>query len=574
MLVKHSVKKRIYLPQSFKVTVWSKLKPYFHELKERKIEDVAQLEAWIDDWSELNDVVAEEFRWRYIHFSRDNSNEKAQESYNYAVQELSPRMSPYSDALNQRLLNSPLKEQLSKEKYFIFLRSIQNEVDLYRDENVPLIAEIKTRAKNHGRIFSKMSIVHNEQELTLQQAQALMEQVERPERELIYKKISSRLLEDAKDLEDTFDDLLQLRHQAALNTGFENYRDYKFQDLHRFDYEVQDCLDFHDSIAKEIVPIVNELQLVRKKQMGLDDLRPWDTILDMEGSQPARPFKATNELIQKSTEALRLLNPLFGDVLGLMNEIGHLDLESRKGKRPGGYNMPLPMSGVPFIFMNASNSIKDVRTIMHETGHAVHAYLIKDYRLNSAKNMPSEVAELAAMTMELLTLDYWGVFYEDEAALRRAKIWQLEKVLSTLPWVATISKFQHWLYTNHDHSSPDRIDNWLSIFNEFHAEAVNMEGLEEGLQYLWHRQLHIFEVPFYYIEYGMAQLGAIAIWRNFKENPQQALDNYINALSLGYTKSIPEIYEAAGIEFNFSQAYIRELGQFVKKELEELIFFT
>ncbi len=572
MLVKHTVKQRTYLPQTFKVTVWSKLKPYFHELKERNIDSVTDLEHWIYDWCELNDVVAEEFRWRYIRFSCDNEDQKALESYNYAVQELTPRMSPYNDDLNQKLLNSPFLKELDQSRYAIYLRSVKNEIDLYQEENISLVADVKTRAKNHGRIFSKMSVDYNDQELTLQQAHTMMERMERPERAKLYKKIGERLLEDAEELEGTFDDLLQLRHQIALNTGFENYRDYKFQALNRFDYEVQDCLNFHDSIASEIVPIVDELNKVRKRMMGLDDLRPWDMMLEMDGKRPDQPFKTTRELIQKSVKSLRTLNPMFGEVLELMDEIGHLDLESRKGKRPGGYNMPLPLSGVPFIFMNAANSIKDMRTMMHETGHAVHAYLIKDLPLNADKNIPSEVAELAAMTMELLTLDFWGEFYEDEKALRRAKIWQLEKVLSTLPWVATIDKFQHWLYTNPEHSTPDRINNWLAIHKEFSSPTINMDGLEESLKYMWHRQLHIFEVPFYYVEYGMAQLGAIAIWKQYKENPQQALNSYIKALSLGYTKSIPEIYEAAGIEFNFSREYVRELGLFVKQELEELIF--
>ncbi len=572
MLVKHIVKKRLFLPQSFKITVWSKLKPYFYELRERTINSVKELETWIDNWCELNDVVAEEFRWRYIRFSCDNEDNKALESYNYAVQELTPRISPYNDALNQKLLSSAFTKKLSKKKYAIFLRSVQNSINLYREDNVSLVADIKTRAKNHGRIFSKMTIEHKDKELTLQQAQTMMETLERPEREEIYKKINARLTQDASELESTFDDLLQLRHQVAQNVGYDNFRDYKFHALERFDYKIQDCLDFHESIAKEIVPIVNELNAMRKKMMDVEVLRPWDMYCDMDGKHPNRPFKNTKELVQKSVQTLKLLHPIFGEVLELMNDIGHLDLESRKGKRPGGYNMPLPLSGVPFIFMNAANSIKDLRTIMHETGHAVHAYLIKDYRLNSDKNLPSEVAELAAMTMELLTLDYWNEFYEDEQALRRAKIWQLEKVLSTLPWVATIDKFQHWLYTNHEHSSHERTETWMRIFNEFSSSVVNKEGLENELQYMWHRQLHIFEVPFYYIEYGMAQLGAIAIWRQYKSNPQQAVANYVRALSLGYTKSIPEIYEAAGIEFNFSREYVRELGQFLKEELEKLIF--
>ncbi len=572
VLVKHETKKRAFLPKSFKITVWSKLKPYYNELAKRDIDSVAALEKWLFDWCELDDIVAEEFRWRYIRFTCNNDDEKAVESYNYAVQELMPRIYPYTDSLNRKLSDSPFNTDLDQNTYFIFLRSIRNAIQLYREENIPLISDLKIIAKEHGRLFSQMSIEVDGEELTLQQANAKIENSERPVREKLYKKVGLRLRQDSNKLNEVFDKLLQLRHQIALNANFENYRDYKFQDLGRFDYKVQDCLDFHDAIASEIVPIIDELNIVRKKGLGVEDLRPWDTMIDINGQKPATPFTSESELIQKSITCMSHLNPMFGEVIDLMNEMGHLDLESRKGKRPGGYNMPLPISGVPFIFMNAANSIKDMRTMMHEGGHAVHSFLINNYKLSASKNLPSEIAELAAMTMELLTMDYWDTFYEDEEALRNAKIWQLEKVLTTLPWVATIDKFQHWLYTNPKHTIEERTTTWTNYFNEFRSKKVNYEGLEDNIEYMWHRQLHIFEVPFYYIEYGMAQLGAIAIWRQYRQNPQQAIENYIKALSLGYTKSIPEIYEAAGIEFNFSREYVSELGAFVKKELEELLF--
>ncbi len=571
-LVKLVEKERVYLPQTFKISVWSKLKPYYHELVKRPIENTAALEKWIADWCELNDVVGEEFRWRYIRFTCDNEDEKAMESYNYAVQELSPRISPYTDQLNRKLNDSPFKEELDTQTYFIFLRSIKNDIDLYQEENVSIVSDIKMRSKNHGRLFSKMIIKHEGQELTIQQARKILEDADRPTREMIYSKINARVREDRDELDSTFDDLLQLRHQLALNAGFENYRDYKFQALHRFDYKVEDCFDFHQSIAETILPILKELNLLRKKSIGVDTLRPWDTVTALTGNRPKEAFQSVDELIKKSVQSLHHINPLFGEVLNIMNQRGHLDLASRPGKRPGGYNMPLPVSGIPFIFMNAANSIKDVRTMMHETGHAVHSYLIREYELNTSKNLPSEIAELAAMTMELLTMDYWDTFYSNEEELRQAKIWQLEKVLVTLPWVATIDKFQHWLYTHPEHSAQDRIQQWRSIFYELNNEGVDWTGLEHHIDCMWHRQLHIFEVPFYYIEYGMAQLGAIAIWRNFRQNPQKAITDYTNALKLGYTRSIPEVYEMAGIEFNFSKAYVKELGDFVKKELERLLF--
>lgn len=261
----------------------------------------------------------------------------------------------------------------------------------------------------------------------------------------------------------------------------------------------------------------------------------------------------------------------FGKVLSIMQNMGHLDLESRQGKRPGGYNMPLHLSGLPFIFMNATHLLADMRTLMHESGHAVHSYLIQNQKLNACKQLPSEIAELAAMTMELLAMEHWAVFFPKEEDLRRAKISQLENVLRIIPWIATVDKFQHWLYTHPHHTRSERKVEWMNIYHEFNPDNMDRTGLEHYSEYLWHKQLHIFEAPFYSIEYGMAQLGAIAIWQQYRKNPTQAIERYIAALKLGYSKPINEVYEAAGITFDFSQQYVSELSGFVKQELEKLL---
>jgi oligoendopeptidase F len=293
--------------------------------------------------------------------------------------------------------------------------------------------------------------------------------------------------------------------------------------------------------------------------------------VDPTGDQPLRPFQTIEELVKKSTTCLYKVHPEFGQTLEIMSELGHLDLDSRPGKRPGGYNMPLHLTGIPFIFMNATTSLSDMRTLMHEAGHAVHSRLTNHYKLKTAKRVPSEVAELAAMSMELLTMEHWDVFFEDPEELRRAKINQLEYVLKVLPWIATIDKFQHWVYTHPEHQQEDRQEAWMQIMKSFNSPTIDHSGLEHYLEHLWHKQLHIFEVPFYYIEYGMAQLGAIAIWKRYREDPESAIQDYLNALKLGYTRNVREIYQAAGIEFNFSRSYVSELGAFIKSELKALI---
>ena len=560
-----------FLPDDFKITTWAKLKPYYDELLKRPVLSAEDLEKWLRDRSELEAVISEEFGWRYIRLSQNSEDTNATEMYQYAVQELMPRITVVEDQLNRLLVNSSFADQLPEEKYFIHVRGVKNEVELFREENIPLYTEDQLKSKDYGAILSQMTIEMEGKQLTLQQASILLEETDRTLRESVYRKINTRQLEDREKLDQLFDELRTLRQQMAVNAGFENYRDFKFKAMGRFDYEVQDCYDFHDSIAQAVLPVLNNLYKFRKSSLRLDKLRPWDLAVDTSGKEPLRPFKNSEDLIEKSIRTLETVHPFFGECLATMDSMQRLDLESRKGKHPGGYNMPLYQSGVPFIFMNASGSIGDLHTLMHESGHAVHAFLTQDYDLVSAKNVPSEVAELASMTMELLTMDYWHIFFDNEDDLRRAKIYQLESALKTLPWVATIDKFQHWIYTHPHHTAAERSEAWGEIYSAFIPDIVDRSGLEAFYNHLWHRQLHIFEVPFYYIEYGMAQLGAIAIWKRFRENPVQALEDYISALKLGYTKTIGEIYSAAGIEFNFSAAYVKELADFLNEEIERVI---
>lgn len=564
-------RRRTYLPGRFKLTVWERLEPFYEELLQRQLFTLKSLEDWLLDRSELDAFVSESFAWRYINISSDSANSQAQESYQYAIKELSPRITDYTFKLNSKLVDHPLKDQLDPTRFGIYLRAIKNLVELFREENVGLETEVQLESKQHGKMFSEMTVGVNDVNLTLQKASALLEEPDRNYREDVYHKINRRILQDAERLESLYENLLKKRHRIAMNAGFDNFRDYRFRKLGRFDYEPQDCTDFHDSIRDEILPLVDELYAYRKADLGLNELRPWDLHVDTSGQKPLRPFQNMEDLVQKASVCLQRVHPQFGAVLRQMREMGHLDLDSRPGKRPGGYNMPLLLTGVPFIFMNASRSLGDMRTLLHECGHAVHSYLTRDLPLSFTRRVPSEVAELAAMSMELLTMDHWDVFFEDEVSLRRARLQQLENVLKVLPWIATIDKFQHWVYTHPGHSRQERQAKWLEFFREFNSCHINHGGLEDYETHLWHKQLHLFEVPFYYIEYGIAQLGAIAIWRQYRQHPARTVERYRTALRLGYTRSIRDIYDAAGIEFNFSRSYVHQLGQFVKEEIDLLL---
>lgn len=560
---------RSFVPEGFEITDWEVVEPYFKALQEREIPDRDSLQSWFKDRSELESILSEDLAWRYIRMTCDTTNKEAVEAYQDFIENIAPKAAPYSDQLNRKALDSPHIDDLDLPGYDVMIRSMKMEVKLFREENIPLQTEIQTKAQKFGQISGAMSIEHEGQELTMQQAAVLLQETDRMLRKRVYDSMSVRRLEDKDELNNLYSELIALRTKVAANAGYENFRDYMFDAMGRFDYKVEDCFAFHDSVEKEVVPLLDNLAARRKRELQVDNLRPWDKAVDTRGLAPLRPFNGGDDLLQRSIRTFEKLDPYLGERLTIMDKMGHLDLESRKGKAPGGYNYPLAETGVPFIFMNATSTLRDMVTLMHEGGHAVHSFLTKDLELGAFKHTPSEVAELASMSMELLSMDYWSEFFNEDE-LKRAKREHLEQIIETLPWVATIDKFQHWIYENPDHSVAEREEAWIRIFSAFSDTITDWSGLDEQRTNLWQKQLHLYEVPFYYIEYGMAQLGAIAIWKNYRENPLSGLANYIQALKLGYTATIPAIYSTAGIKFDFSRTYIHDLIQFVKTELEDL----
>ncbi|RZM20396.1 MAG: M3 family oligoendopeptidase, partial [Pedobacter sp.] len=449
-------------------------------------------------------------------------------------------------------------------------RAIRKAIEIYREENVELLTKLQVTQQKYQSVTGAMSVVINDQEYTLEQAANFIKDTDRQIRQHAWETIQQRRLVDKDDLNMLFDELITMRHQVALNAGFENYRDYMFQALGRFDYTPQDCYHFHEAIEKQIVPILKEQAEIRAELLGIEALKPWDMEVSTSGKPALKPFKNGEDLINKSIDCFNAINPQLGQMLSIMKANNLFDVESRKGKAPGGYNYPLAETGAPFIFMNSANSLRDLTTMVHEGGHAIHTFLTANLELNDFKHCPSEVAELASMSMELISMDNWNLYFSNEEDLVRAKKEQLLDVLKTLPWVAVIDQFQHWIYTNPDHNAADREEAFKQIYSRFGAGFADWTGIEKEFGNVWQKQLHLFEVPFYYIEYAIAQLGAIAIWKNYKENPEKALKQYIAALSLGYTKPIDEIYETAGIKFDFSLSYIEELASFVKDELHKL----
>jgi oligoendopeptidase F len=562
-------KPRTYIPAALEIK-WENLEPLYNELTERPVNSVEELEHWLHDRSELEAALEEDFAWRYIHMTCDTTSEELLQKFQYFATEIEPQMAPFNNELNKKLVGNIWVDKLDQKKYFIYLRGVKKALELFREENIPLQTEIQVEQQKYQSITGAMSVHIGDKEFTLEQASVILKDTDRSKRQEAWEKITARRLQDKDQLDQLFDLLRGLRHKVALNAGFENFRDYMFQALGRFDYTPQDCYAFHDAIEKEIVPILREQAAKRKEALKLDVLKPWDTEVDISEKPALKPFGNGAELIEKSIKCFTNINPYLGERLEIMKENSLFDVESRKGKAPGGYNFPLSETGAPFIFMNSANTFRDLTTMVHEGGHAVHTFLTADLELNDFKHCPSEVAELASMSMELISMDNWDVYFDNEEDLKRAKRDQLFDVLKTLPWVAIVDQFQHWIYTNPDHTDSERREAWIRIYEQFGAGFVDYSEHPDAGANLWQKQLHIFEVPFYYIEYGMAQLGAIAVWKNYKENPEKGLQQYLEALKLGYTKTIKEIYETAGIKFDFSANYVKELAAFVKGEMDKV----
>lgn len=561
---------RRFLPEKLKVNTWDVIQPYFQQLLDRPLLAVTDLENWLKDRSELEAFLSEDLAWRYVKMTCDTENKELEKAYLFFVTDIEPNIAPLTDQLNKKLMESPFVNELQQDKYFIYLRGIRKDMELFREENVPLFAEIASESQKYGAIVGGMSVTIDGKELTLQQAATMLKNPNRDKRKEVFEAIQSKRLQHHEELDNLFNKLIQLRHQVALNAGFTNYRDYMFAAMGRFDYGPADCEAFHQSIQQEVMPLVKQIMAERKHQLGVAVLQPWDLEVDTQNRAPLEPFTSGKDLLEKTVSCFRKVDDYFAWCIETMDELNRLDLESRKGKAPGGYNYPMLETGVPFIFMNAASAVRDVETMVHEGGHAVHSFLSKDLELASFKQCPSEVAELASMSMELISYSGQDAFYPDPEDFKRAKQEHLEGIITILPWIATIDKFQHWIYTHPNHTTEERKAYWNALGEQFGTGLVDWSGYESAKAYTWQKQLHLFEVPFYYIEYGMAQLGALAVWRNYLNNPEKAVQQYKEALSLGYTKTIGEIYQTAGVAFNFSADYIKELMQFVQHELNKV----
>jgi len=553
------------------INSWDDLAPYFERLQQSEPASVAEMELLLRQYSEVLSVFAEQNAWAYINMTRHTDDKAALERHELFSTKIMPEVERATHAFEEKITNHPLFDELPEPRYTVLKRELRRNLEMFREENIPLMTELSQLSTEYNKIIGALSVTLDGEELPLPRARVRLQWPQRAKRQEAWLAIKEVMLSKAEELDRLFDEMLRKRQQIARNAGYDNFRDYQHDNLHRFDYTPEDALAFDEAVAEVVVPLAREIQEAHRKRLGLDpdDYRPWDTAAVPPDEQPLRPFRTGQELLDKTKAVFRELHPLFGENLEKMEAAGLFDLESRKGKAPGGYNYPLEVTGMPFIFMNAAGIHRDVVTLMHEGGHAMHTFLVSGEPLIQYRDTPAEMAETASMSMELLTASGWRKFY-DEADYRRARREHLEDIIELLPWIATVDSFQHWIYLNPGHTVAERDAAFEGLMDKYTSGLVNWDGYEDYRRKLWHRQLHIFEVPFYYVEYGIAQLGALQVYRNYRQDPQRALQSYIAGLKLGSSRPLPEVWGSMDLKFDFSAGMMKSLVDFVADELHRL----
>lgn len=557
-----------FIPATLDATQWSQLEPLYQKLLDRTLKCANCLQGLILDRSELDAAAAEAEANLYIAMTCHTDDADIKARFLKFVEEVDPNLKRVGFDLDRKIVESPHASALDQARYGTLLRSLKQEVKLFRAENVPLQTEVTKLDQQYSEINGAMTVQFDGAERTLPQMARFLEETDRARREASWRVVAERRLQDVTKIDAIYDAMLQLRAKMAANAGYPNFRDFQHDRLQRFDYTPAHCAAFHEAVEKTCVPLARRMQERRAKALGLTALRPWDLKVDVKGRSPLRPFEGADQMVERTSKVYHRMDSELAQMFDSMRGGGCLDLDSRKGKAPGGYQYQRQLSRVPFIFMNAAGMHRDLTTMVHEAGHAFHSLLSKNDPILAYRGSPMEFAEVASMSQELLTLPYLGEFFSTADA-ERARRELLEGVISMLPWIAQIDAFQHWVYLNPGHSSAERTKAWLDLDARF-GGALDWSGIEGSRAHMWQRQLHLFGMPFYYIEYGIAQLGALQLWLASKKSEKDALAAYKRALTLGGSKPLPELFAAAGLRFDFGPATVQSLMDAVGAELDRL----
>ena len=556
-----------FVPKDLDGSSWESIEPCMNDLRDRKLSCSNCLETFIADRSSLSEVISEARARLYIDMTCHTDDEEIQKSWMQFVENVQPKLSEYSDILNRRLVEHESLDDLP-ERFGILVKGIKTDIAIFREENIPLSTRVTKLVTEYNEICGAQMVEFDGEQKTFAQMAIYFENTDRKIREGAWKAVSERRFEDNERVSEIYDELIQIRHKIATNAGFEGFQQYMFASMHRFDYSIEDCLEFHESIETVCQPLRHRTDGERMRDLGVDSLRPWDMGVDVKGRPPLQPFNDVQEMVDGCSRIFHNMSEELGNYFDQLDANDCLDLDSRKGKAPGGYQYYLQKSRLPFIFMNAAGTQRNIETMIHEAGHAFHSFYSGHLDLIHERDSPIEFAEVASMSMELLTHPHWEEFYDNKDA-DRARRKHLEDIISFMPWMATIDAFQHWVYANPNHSREERAEKWLELGERF-GPKVDMTGFEDIHKVSWQRQGHLFGVPFYYVEYGIAQLGALQMWKYHRRDTQDALDRYKAGLSLGYTRGLTELFQASGLELSFSESYVGELIGEIDEALAEL----
>ncbi len=528
----------------------------------------ATARAWLREWSLLEEIVNEAGSQALIAYTGNTADATAEARYLRFVSEIQPNVEARQTGLAQLLLDTGIDDP----DIATLLREFRTTVKLFRDANVVRFSQIEELSAAYQKIAGGLSVEIDGRTLTIPQLQPLLESDDRASRERAFRAGADAYLANRTAMSDLFDAMFVLRQDVARESGFADFQAYAYAAKHRYDYTVDDVAAFHDAVANVVTPAAARVHAYRRDRLGVDAVRPWDLAVDPDGLAPLRPFSDTADFTGTSARIFTTLDAELGERFADMARDGLLDLESRAHKAPGGYCTTLHHRKQPFVFMNAVGVSDDVTTLIHEAGHCFHAYLASHQELIWQRGTGSEAAELASMSMELLAAPHFalpvGYYTPDQA--RRAQAAHLEDILLALPHIASVDAFQRWIYTSgmgHDRDARDAA--WLQLRSRFEV-GIDWSGLDRERTARWYRQLHIFELPFYYIEYGIAQLGALQIWKRSLTDPEGALAGYKAALRFGGTRGLPELYAAAGARLIFDADGMRELVGLVEERLETL----
>lgn len=554
-------------PQALSGARWEDVAPYYERLAEVEVAE-DQVGEWVSTWSRLEEVVEEAGTLAVIAYTCDTGNSEKEAANLRWTSEIFPKAAEQQVRLAKRLLGFGYTQPGLEPT----LQNFRTDIEIFREENVALFSQLEELTTAYQKITGGLVVEWGGEQKTIPQLAPFLKDPDRAIRERAFRAGAAAYLEHQAELSSLFDRMFELRQQIARNAGLSDYQAYAFKAKHRVDYSPDDVARFHEAVEETVTPALERMMEYRRAHLGVSELRPWDTQIELDTTRPMKPFTDLAGFLDPAKRIFHALDPVLGAQFQRMADEGLLDLESRAGKAPGGYCTKLSYRGVPFIFMNAVGVHDDVVTLVHEAGHSFHDFASHAQPLIWQRSVGHEAAELASMSMELLIAPHLsrpvGYYAPDES--RVAQIEQLEDILTSLAHIASVDAFQRWIYTSGEgRDAAARDAAWLRIRGRF-ERGVDWSGLDAERVIRWYRQLHIFEYPFYYIEYGIAQLGALQIWRESLKDPAAAVVRYRRALALGGTQGLPEIYRTAGAHLVFDAATMRDLVALVERRLGEL----